>query len=82
MELLKDKRRGCVSDTSFFIEKKEAKQMSKIIMTIAVALSVVSISSVSANEWKKEDFSDLKVIQEVVESVVDNANMVKNNTMD
>lgn len=56
--------------------------MSKIIMTIAVALSVVSISSVSANEWKKEDFSDLKVIQEVVESVVDNANMVKNNTMD
>ena len=55
--------------------------MSKIIMTIAIALSVANFSNLSANEWKKKDFSDLNIIQEVIESVVDNANMVKNNTV-
>ena len=55
--------------------------MSKIIMTIAISLSMVNISNVSANEWKRKDFSELNIIQEVVESVVDNANMLKNNTV-
>mgnify|MGYP006069148517 FL=1 len=52
--------------------------MSKIMMIIAIALSVANLTNVSADEWKKMDYSGLNIIQETIESAVDGSHSIAN----
>lgn len=67
--------------TSFFIVK-EVDKMSKIMMTIAIVLSVANLTNVSADEWKKMDYSGLNIIQETIESAVDGSHSIANSIVE
>ena len=67
--------------TSFFIIK-EVNKMSKIMMIIAIALSVANLTNVSADEWKKMDYSGLNIIQETIESAVDGSHSIANSIVE
>lgn len=67
--------------TSFCIIK-EVDKMSKIMMTIAIALSVANLTNVSADEWKKMDYSGLNIIQETIESAVDGSHSITNSIVE
>ena len=67
--------------TSFFIIK-EVDKMSKIMMIIAIAFSVANLTNVSADEWKKMDYSGLNIIQETIESAVDGSHSIANSIVE
>lgn len=56
--------------------------MSKIMMIIAIALSVANLTNVSADEWEKMDYSGLNIIQETIESAVDGSHSIANSIVE